>query len=277
MKTDLTSTINEELGDFGFSLANEVISCIGLHLNLPLKDSLVVDEALRPVIEAIGKNVIRPVLRKSLAQYGTSQAVENVCARAKEQIGAQLAEAILPDLQKPGLLTNETAFRAELTAIAEGFSAASQEEIMEVLGPIINELCNPGHHHFITHMAPIRPRSIKPDERKRILGMISEVRLSGVGGIKLVFDHRRIQPEEYELTGDCRSFIPSLRQTAQQVIRDIIGTSIELRSSGQYKKTQDTEMLYDARPLIGSFTLEELGSKIETAIRESKIPHGMSR
>lgn len=283
MTLDPTISINAQLEGLGTTLANNVIASLAWRLPPSPDSKRIINEILRPVIEAMGSNIIQPALLGNLLEKYKSKAA-NHAKKARdtttELLGVHLADAILPDLQKPGVLENEAAFKAELRDIAEGLSMASKEDIMSVLREHMQEALSPIRlfnqgRLLATPKAPVKPSSIAPDNRNRILGMISGIEIISDDHIRLIFDHQKIKPEDYE-NAHTTCLSTNFSDAVNAIVEDIIGCPIERRARGQHKNDLDSFIQYDASPLLEYFDINDLRARIDQAIQQSKAAQGRS-
>lgn len=267
MTLDPATTINEVLKGFGCAMTNIFIARVMDRLNGKEPHRAMIDKHVGELIEAIGNRIIEPALAKGLLErYGTritKEECRDVYFAAKERIGAYFAEAILPDLQKPGLIKDMAAFEAESQIIAEGLSAMSKDEILDAIAHLIEASFHPIPSSAITPTAPIKPKSIKPDERKRILGMISAARAITKEQVMLHFD-----PPESQNHDDADSE-QRFCEKVTKIMREVIGQPIEQGVCARGPKN-DPLILYNVQSLSEHLSAKEIAAIIHDAIQESK-------
>lgn len=140
-----------DLPDFSFDLAMAIITRIQAKLELSQEDSVILWNHLQTVIIPMAKHVIKPALLDAIRSHHPEPTdYTNIMAtmgglihnHSIDLFSERLADAILPDLQTPGLLADKAAFKATLHDINEGLRAASKEEILASMKHAIQKIAN---------------------------------------------------------------------------------------------------------------------------------------
>lgn len=282
-----TPPIHLDTGNFGLNLAAQTTTIIAACLKLTFEDRVAMEKMLHPVIAAMGSQIIQPVLIDAIMEkYGahvTMQQNVDVRKAAQALIGAHLAHAILPDLEKPGLLKNDTAYQAALADIAEGLSATSKEEIIQAISSLIPEVFTSPQRPAIApsfkdrHQPrkPIEPIDISPDEQRRILSTVSLVRVLNEKTVVLEFNHDKLEAKGYSDNGFLSE---ELKGKLSLILSEIAGTSIDYTAhSGDRTRQIPPSIYYDVSPALSSaMSVNDIAEKIFKEIQHAQSPQGRS-
>lgn len=269
---------------FGSLLASHTLRDLNADLVWPIIHRQILHEQLYPVLEAIGSQIVHPALMDGLAQkYNISPVIEAhdplyVAARRFAQ--ARLVQAILPELQDPSLLKDETAFTNKIKEIAEGLSTASKEEMLDAIGDIAGNGDVIAATGSLQLIAPRhRPRPAKTPIHDYLLDTMISITARHSGTIEYIIHLKKLKPEDLTPAG-----APKLgfMEEVEKMTTQFLDPSMEITSSTESHNPSECTIqlgiaLKEDRRIRPGHLILEAGEAIEEALQAHKAKASKTR
>lgn len=225
---------------FPLMLALRIGGHITQELSLTQEKKEILGVYLEEVLTSMAEHIIKPALLETIATAYPEEADPDAPSgmttmthnRALQLLSKHFADAILPELQKPEVINNETIFVATLTEIAEGLSAASKEEILAATEPTIREIFDPSKAESMSSVETLRNAALqemaKPLVPPRYAPVFDALTSAtpDLNTISLVFDANKLKlPRGLATTNDKLTAMAAFKKQAIEATKLFLDTS----------------------------------------------------